>query len=345
MLTAGDTLSSHGGRAVQGLIPSDDFRFVRLAWEVPTDSLGRGRQWPYYAKGGEYSPFWGDIHLVVNWANNGHEIRNFYGDNGRLRSRPQGIRFYYRAGVTYPERTTSDFSPRVLPKDSVFSSTGQAIFTNDADTDVAYICGAYSRPFKLLIDAIHGSGDCSVSGSAATHYRAGVLEGLPIPLIESSRTLRSDLLNMIRLSLSLFESDETTRYFGTLLHEERTLAKAAISETRFRMSTFTTLLDAHYAIDNTICCELGFRSRQKKVLDALVGPHPLDYSTELSEDDKRRIRLLWNKSESELVAEAVATCGARRPAYKKSILCGSSVRTNITHHSEEREGNCKIHCR
>jgi hypothetical protein len=74
-----------------GLQSSDDFRFVRCWWEVPpVQILGgengtnwredaknfqqwcrqrtfEGSRWVPFAKGGEYSPYYGDHHLVVNW--------------------------------------------------------------------------------------------------------------------------------------------------------------------------------------------------------------------------------------------------------------------------------------
>jgi hypothetical protein len=54
------------GRTVkQGLVTSDDFRFVRASWEVrPAD---RGKRWVPFAKGGSYSPFYADVSVLVNW--------------------------------------------------------------------------------------------------------------------------------------------------------------------------------------------------------------------------------------------------------------------------------------
>ncbi|MDP3244259.1 MAG: SAM-dependent methyltransferase, partial [bacterium] len=69
------------GRSVkQGLVTSGDFRFVRAYWEIESSCIGRqqsdalqGRNWFSYPKGGEFSPFYADIPLVVNWLNDGAE--------------------------------------------------------------------------------------------------------------------------------------------------------------------------------------------------------------------------------------------------------------------------------
>ena len=87
------------GRTVkQGLATADDFRFVRAWWEVPPERIldaangpdwrkdlpafqawcrqrtFAGKRWVPFAKGGEYSPYYSDLHLVVNWERDGEEI-------------------------------------------------------------------------------------------------------------------------------------------------------------------------------------------------------------------------------------------------------------------------------
>src|SRR6266849_4595385 len=76
---------SAGRTAKQGLATADDYRFVRLWWEVAaarildaakgprvqTDALQAwcrqrthdGRRWVPFAKGGEYSPYYADVYL------------------------------------------------------------------------------------------------------------------------------------------------------------------------------------------------------------------------------------------------------------------------------------------
>jgi hypothetical protein len=65
------------GIAAQGLATADDDRFVRHSWEIPEASIGEGKDWAYFAKGGEFSRFFADVYLVVNWRNDGASIRAF----------------------------------------------------------------------------------------------------------------------------------------------------------------------------------------------------------------------------------------------------------------------------
>ena len=64
-------LRKEGGNARHGLQTTDDFRFLRLAWEVDPSTIGKGQKWFYFAKGGEYQPYWDDLHLTLNWENDG----------------------------------------------------------------------------------------------------------------------------------------------------------------------------------------------------------------------------------------------------------------------------------
>ena len=50
--------------AKQGLASADDFRFLRLWWEIP----GQDHKWFGFAKGGSYSPYYSDVYLLVNWG-------------------------------------------------------------------------------------------------------------------------------------------------------------------------------------------------------------------------------------------------------------------------------------
>ena len=144
----------NGGAVKQGLATADDFRFVRVNWEVkPTDintitwadwltvkdgnipeqqtvfvEQTTNKRWANFAKGGEYSPYYSDIHLVVNWKDGGREIKNLTSTNGRIASRPQNTDYYFRAGLTWSRRTAKGYHPRVYQNGCVFADKGPVMF-------------------------------------------------------------------------------------------------------------------------------------------------------------------------------------------------------------------------
>ena len=137
----------------QGLATADDFRFVRAWWEVSAG--GAAEMWFPFAKGGAYSPFYADVHLVVNWAMNGAEICNF-GDakTGKLNSRPQNIDFYFRPGLTWPLRAHR-FAPQALPEACIFSVRGYCAFPEDGQ-EAKTLAIFNSAPFDFLFKTALG---------------------------------------------------------------------------------------------------------------------------------------------------------------------------------------------
>jgi hypothetical protein len=109
---------AEGRTTKQGLATADDFRFVRGWWAVPPRCLGE--RWFPFARGGKFSPFYADVHLVVNWLQNGGEIKNNLNERGGVRSnvwmlRDTAANCFLRPGLTWPRRTQGGLSLRAMP--------------------------------------------------------------------------------------------------------------------------------------------------------------------------------------------------------------------------------------
>lgn len=130
-----DNLNNHVD-AVQGLATADNERFLRYFWEldvskITTQDDNAIKKWVPYQKGGPFEKWYGNNWTVVNWDNNGYEIKNFKDDAGKQRSRPQNERFYFKSGITYPQSGTKGASFRYIEKNNIFDVSGSCIFTDD----------------------------------------------------------------------------------------------------------------------------------------------------------------------------------------------------------------------
>src|SRR5690554_3422834 len=107
----------------QGLATADNNRFLRIWSEVNYSRIGFGFKsrelgveskfkWFPYNKGGEYRKWYGNNNFLVNWENDGFEIRNFMGDNQRLKSRPQNMNYYFKKSITWSFVSSSKFGVR-----------------------------------------------------------------------------------------------------------------------------------------------------------------------------------------------------------------------------------------
>ena len=90
-----------------GLNTGDNDRFLRQWFEVPfqnisfsCDSIESAKRlshkWFPYNKGGSYRKWYGNQFFIINWENDGFEIRNFYDSSHNLRSRPQNIDSFFK---------------------------------------------------------------------------------------------------------------------------------------------------------------------------------------------------------------------------------------------------------
>ena len=126
-----------------GLQTANNNRFLRFWWEIDkrdilSESNNKYYKWVYYAKGGPFNKWYGNFWLVVNWSDNGYEIKNFTDAKGKVRSRPQNEGFYFSEGVTYSTTGSKGASFRKLPKNYIFDMGGSSIFPTDKFKNIDY---------------------------------------------------------------------------------------------------------------------------------------------------------------------------------------------------------------
>ena len=215
---------SQGRTVRQGLATADDFRFLRLWWEVSPDRIVtgpgdgtredfvrqtfEGKKWVPFAKGGAYSPYYADLHLVVNWEKDGEEIRAFKDpQTGRAHSRPQNTDFYFRPGLTWPLRAKA-FCPQVLPEGTIFSVRGPAVLAPQEDLPVVLgVTG--TKTFNFLFRILLGR-------FGFPEFVVGALKRVPFPARippDVSAEVRQLSLRAHAIQRNLDSGLETSRFF------------------------------------------------------------------------------------------------------------------------------------
>uniref|UniRef100_UPI00261AF5D4 BREX-1 system adenine-specific DNA-methyltransferase PglX n=1 Tax=Desulfobacula sp. TaxID=2593537 RepID=UPI00261AF5D4 len=115
-----------------GLAPRDEFRFSRLWWEINLVDVGQNLKWVPYAKGGELSPYYSDIELLLNSKDDMVEIKAALNHKykylkGNLSWILHPENSYFEQGLTFGQRT-SFLRACSLPAGGFFSVAGKAIF-------------------------------------------------------------------------------------------------------------------------------------------------------------------------------------------------------------------------
>lgn len=128
----------------QGLATGDNDRFLRFWHEVSLNKIGFGikdrteaaeskKRWFPCNKGGEYRKWYGNNDYIVNWENDGFEIRNNVDDKGKVKSRPQNVDYYFKEGMTWSTLSSGSLGMRYSPKGHMFETKGSVCFANDKE--------------------------------------------------------------------------------------------------------------------------------------------------------------------------------------------------------------------
>ncbi|ARN93983.1 restriction endonuclease subunit M (plasmid) [Levilactobacillus brevis] len=124
-----------------GLQTGDNSKFIRQWFEVSyltikfdansiEESISSRKKWFPYNKGGAYRKWYGNYDYIVNWENDGYEIKNFKDSNGKVRSRPQNTDYYFREAITWSDINGGHFSLRLRLHGSIHDVKGMSAFSS-----------------------------------------------------------------------------------------------------------------------------------------------------------------------------------------------------------------------
>ena len=195
----------------QGLATGENDKFVRFWYECDVEkenfvvcsieeSILSGSKWFPYNKGGEYRKWYGNNDYVVNWFNDGYEIRHFTDSKGKLRSRPQNTDAYFKECFTWSKISSGSIAFRYKPFGHVFDVAGTSFF---ADHDILLYLGGLcnSKVATSIFSAI----------SPTLNYEVGHIAALPVILDDYQKdSIKQIVNNNILLSRDDWDSYETS---------------------------------------------------------------------------------------------------------------------------------------
>ena len=218
------TINQHG-KSLQGTVTGDNDRFMRLWFEVDDCKFSilsvkdKTAKWFPYCKGGEFRRWYGNMSHVINWEDDGFDIRHFCDASGKLRSRPQNTNYFFREGITWSSLTGGLFGGRYLDEKNTFSDIGPLIVLNDVSEMPVVLAYVNSKVFQEILDIC-----CT-----GLHYQNGVIGKLPC--IDSSKAPNQVIgmtENCIQISRADWDSLETSWDFKKhpLLRNVSTISEA-----------------------------------------------------------------------------------------------------------------------
>ena len=160
-----------------------------------------GKVYAPFNKGGIYRKWYGNREYVLNYANDGMELKNFKDDRGKLKSRPQNLEYNFRNSISWGLITTNDFSVRYYDTNFTFNVAGIGCFIND-DEKLKYVLALSNcKIFNLMSKMINPTLNSNV----------GDIEKIPI-IYENHKSNKIKILaeENILFSKKDWDLDETS---------------------------------------------------------------------------------------------------------------------------------------
>lgn len=192
----------------QGLATSDNDKFVRFWYEPSfckltlhahdaTEAVKLNAKWVPYNKGGNFRKWYGNNEFVVNWENNGYEIKHLYDKNGKLRSRPQNTQYYFRESGSWSLISSSVAAFRYKPYGHIFDVAGMSFFS---DNNLYFLLGLCNSVYAMQVLAIV---------APTINYQCGDIANIPVKLVHKEN-VEKKVSDNILLSRNDWDSLETS---------------------------------------------------------------------------------------------------------------------------------------
>ena len=193
-----------------GLQTGENDRFVRLWYEVNNakikfdahsmeSAIQSQAKWFPYNKGGFFRKWYGNNDCIVNWENDGYEIRHFYDKCGKLRSRPQNTNTYFKENITWSKISSGSIAFRYKPRGNIYDVAGTSIF---APHDMLFYLEAFLNSCV--------AGKIAEILSPTLNYEVGQISNFPLIISNERNKILSVVQDLTKCSQLDWDSFETS---------------------------------------------------------------------------------------------------------------------------------------
>ncbi|HHC4062273.1 TPA: BREX-1 system adenine-specific DNA-methyltransferase PglX [Klebsiella pneumoniae] len=133
----------------KGVTTGNNDKYLRLWHEVSIDKTSmfckeNSATWYPVTKGGKYRKWYGNKDYLINWKNNGFEIKNSPGFELRNES------FFFQEGLTWGDVSSGDFSMRYHDEKGLFEGRGPMAFADEYEYILGFMNSNIAKAFLKL---------------------------------------------------------------------------------------------------------------------------------------------------------------------------------------------------
>lgn len=174
----------------KGMDTGDNDKYLRLWFEVnyeKIDFFTAKKKWVPYDKGGDFRKWYGNNSYIVNWENDGFELKH---SKANLRS----PNLYFRESITWNALSSGNTCFRYSMFKGTFDSAGSSMFP-DIDEIPFYLGLMNSKISQHYLNVINPT----------INYGAGSVSQVPVLILSDSQKARVSELS--KLCISLYKTD------------------------------------------------------------------------------------------------------------------------------------------
>jgi hypothetical protein len=193
-----------------GIQTGNNDKYVRQWFEIV---INNHEKWKLYTKGGTFRKWYGNINCVVNWSENGREIKE------EKNSCIRGEEFYFDSSVSWSDVTSGKLSARFYPEGSLFDAAGPSCFPKE-NNSLYTVLGVLNTKYSNLMSKVL---------NPTLHFQSGNFRNLPFI---KDIAINSEFTNTTKSCLNIAKKDwdsrETSLDFqrSTLLIKSNSIKRA-----------------------------------------------------------------------------------------------------------------------
>lgn len=201
------------GDTRQGMATSDNNRFLRMWFEIENNTLGLScgsseealaihKKWYPYNKGGEFRKWYGNIEYVINYEDDGFEVKEYAKSLYKTPTRTiKSMSEYFKRCLSWSKISSGNIAFRYYPKGFVFDVAGCCIFYQNSEMMLYSFGFINSKVTISILNAI----------SPTINYEVGHIASLPIiENNENKESIINTVNNNIQISKTDWDSYETS---------------------------------------------------------------------------------------------------------------------------------------
>ncbi|OWY22673.1 BREX-1 system adenine-specific DNA-methyltransferase PglX [Sphingobacteriales bacterium UPWRP_1] len=200
-----------------GLSTSDNNRFLRLWSEIDltnvclqannhNEALQSQKKWFPVQRGGSFRKWHGNNYDLINWGNDGEEVKQYAANLYKSYSRTiKNIPYYFKRGLSWSYITSGETGFRQFPIGYIILNAGPAFYSNDYTDELFVLAYLNSNVASLFLQFL----------SPTLNVDAGPVSKLPFKKTDNDTKTKIEELTQQNITLSRSDWDmrETSWHF------------------------------------------------------------------------------------------------------------------------------------